>query len=160
MNRFAARVLSDGFLHPAARLDDEIVDDRGVVHIPLRELDTDLQFFHCRVEAPQMPAPFDYVLSDLPPHASQAAVQRFLSARFPDATTLYLRSQDTGRATIECAPALARPETAAAAVAAVLCSAAADESPFLTIQIAGVPHVVTVSFDDGVYWVEPRHALV
>jgi hypothetical protein len=149
MSAVVVRLLSEGFLRPVATLESELADESGIVHVPVHGLDTDFQFFQCRVE--DAGTTVDYVVTDAGSPANADLVQQFLSARFPGCVVLFLRSQAIGRAVIDCRPNVPLSFAAAAAVATVMVAAAWDESESISIEGGGARHVVAVSADDSTY---------
>jgi hypothetical protein len=149
MTAAAVRLLSEGFLHPATTLENERTDDHRLLHVPVHDLETHFQFFHCRVE--DAGTVVEYVVADSGSPASVDIVQRFLFARFPESVVLLLRSQATGRAVVECEPGSSLAFQAAAAVATIMYAAAWDESESIRVEGGGARHDVAVSFDEPVY---------
>jgi hypothetical protein len=147
MSAVTVRLLSEGFLRPVATLASELADESGIVHVPVRGLDTDFQFFQCRVD--DAGPVVDYILTDAGSPANAEIVERFLAARFPGSVVLFLRSQATGRAVVDCKSEL--PFAAAAAVATVMYAAAWDESESIAIEGGGQRYVVGVSLEDSTY---------
>lgn len=157
MQRIAVQMLAEGFLHSADRLEQEVADDNGFLHVPVAGVDADLQFFHGRVHSEHAPIPLEYLLIDAPVVAARELVQRFIALRFPESTILFLRSQATGRAVVECPAQAPLAQAAAAFVAVVLVSAAWDESEAITVEGGGAKHVFAIEVDGAQHWAQPVH---
>jgi len=157
MSRIAVQLLAEGFLHSATRLERELVGDDGVLHLPVAGLDADVQFFHCSAQSAPASLAREYVLADAPLPSTRDVAQRFLAQRFAAAAPLFLRSQATGRASVDCTPQAPQlTQDAAACVAMVMYSAAWDESDTIEIEGCGHKHTFEVGLDDTGHWAEPR----
>jgi len=111
-----------------------------------------LQFFHCRVEKSDGNVAAEYIVVDGGPPGTRPTVELFLANRFPASTTVFLRSQQTGRAQIECPASTVVEGDAAAAVAAVMYSAAWDESETIVITANRNEYELVIELIDGTLW--------
>lgn len=160
MQRIAVRIVEEGFLHPAARLEREVVGDYGLLHVPVEGLDDAVQFFRCRVELPVAEAArastcVEHILTDGATLAARPVVQRFVASRFQRSILLYLRSQAIGRVAVDCAVEGVDAQTAAASVAVVMRCVAADESELIRVEVGGARHDFAVEVDEAGHWARP-----
>ena len=149
-NARAVKLLADGFLRPPSEGTRDFVDEDHLVWMSVEGLSEPLQFFHCRV-ARDGHAAAEYVVVDAGPSETRSTVELVLRSRFPGSTTIFLRSQRTGRAQIECPASVSVEEDCAAAVAVVMCSAAWDESETISVKANVNEYKVAIEFVDGIH---------
>jgi hypothetical protein len=155
MSRITVNIVSEGFLHPAPRLDAEVIGAHGFVHVPVADLDSDVQFFRCRVACAGDSAASEWILADASLASDREVAGRFLSDRFPDSSTVFLRSQALGRAAVDCPADSALTQPAAAAVAVVMFAAACDESESIVVEGGGARHAFAVGSDAAGHFASP-----
>jgi hypothetical protein len=154
----AVKLLSDGFLRPPVEGVEEIADAQQFIWMSVEGLSEPLQYFHCRVTRGHDHSTVDYILVDDGPADSRSAIELFLANRFPGSTCVFLCSQRTGRARVECPTFLTVEEDAAAAVAVVMCSAAWDESEVIAVTANSNEYKISVELIDDTHWATQAQA--